>query len=186
MQLNKLDYYADYIAYPIMIGVLGTVALRSDGPPQALVWLGVWGAGFALWTFAEYWVHRIVLHRMPYFSPMHGEHHAAPLAYIGTPTWISMLTLATVVLAPAWLLLGFNAGSALFVGVSTGYVWYGLMHHMIHHWVVRGSRDPLRGARLRHLKHHYRPQAGNFGVTTALWDHIFRTALKARQDASSH
>jgi len=186
MQLNKFDYYSDYVAYPILIVGLGAVALAGDGPREALVWIAAWAAGFVFWTFAEYWVHRVILHRMPYFSPMHGEHHAAPLAYIGTPTWISMLTLATVVLAPGWALAGFKVGSGFFAGVSSGYVWYGLMHHLIHHGAGRGARDLLRGARARHMKHHYRPQAGNFGVTTALWDHFFGTALRVTPPAAGH
>jgi sterol desaturase/sphingolipid hydroxylase (fatty acid hydroxylase superfamily) len=186
MQLTKYDYYSDYVAYPILIIGLGGVALAGGGVHRSLLWAAAFAGGFAFWTFAEYWVHRIVLHRLPYFSPMHGEHHAAPLAFIGTPTWISMPTLVIVVLAPAWALLGFNVGSGLFLGVCGGYVWYGLLHHLIHHGAGGGGRDLLQGARKRHFKHHYRPQAGNFGVTTALWDHIFGTALALGTPAARH
>ena len=186
MQLTKFDYYSDYVAYPILIVGLAGVALARDDLHAAGAWGAAFAAGFAFWTFAEYWVHRVVLHRMPYFSPMHGEHHAAPLALIGTPTWISMLTLASVVLLPGWVLFGFNVGSGFFTGVAGGYVWYGLIHHLIHHGAARNGPTLLQEARLRHFKHHYRPQAGNFGVTTALWDHIFGTALPAGTPAASH
>jgi sterol desaturase/sphingolipid hydroxylase (fatty acid hydroxylase superfamily) len=186
MQLSKFDYYSDYVAYPILIAVLGGTAIVASGRQEFIGWCAAIVAGFIFWTFAEYWIHRIVLHWMPYFSPMHGEHHAAPLAFIGTPTWISMLTLGGVILAPAWLLCGFEVGSGLFIGVSAGYLWYGTVHHAIHHGAKAFGQDLLRGARARHLKHHYRPQEGNFGVTTGLWDHIFRTALTTGRPAGGH
>ena len=63
-------------------------------------------AGLVLWTLLEYVLHRIALHRMPYFSPMHGEHHAAPLAFIGTPSWISVSVLSLVILLPAVVVAG--------------------------------------------------------------------------------
>lgn len=186
MQLSKFDYYSDYVAYPILIAVLGGTALVTSGRQEVLGWCAAIVAGFTFWTFAEYWIHRVVLHWMPYFSPMHGEHHAAPLAFIGTPTWISMLTLGGVILAPAWLLFGFAVGSGLFIGVSIGYIWYGTVHHAIHHDGRAFGRDLLHAARLRHLKHHYRPQEGNFGVTTGLWDHVFGTALTAGRAPGRH
>ena len=31
-----------------------------------------------------------------------------------------------------------------------------------------------------HMRHHYSPKSGNFGVTTRLWDHVFGTAISAR------
>jgi sterol desaturase/sphingolipid hydroxylase (fatty acid hydroxylase superfamily) len=178
MQLSKFDYYTDYVAYPIVIvAVSGLAAARNDGHEE-LLWLAAFACGFTLWTFAEYWIHRVVLHRMPYFSPMHGAHHAAPLGLIGTPTWISIPTLCAVVLLPAWGLLGFNLGSGLFAGMMSGYVWYGAIHHLIHHRPRLPGLGLLRNLRKFHLRHHYRPLAGNFGVTTPLWDHVFGTVIR--------
>ncbi len=89
--------------------------------------------GLVFWTLLEYALHRVALHRMPYFSPMHGLHHASPLALIGTPTWMSVSILVSAVLMPAWLWLGFIVADGLTVGVMLGYLWYGTVHHVIHH-----------------------------------------------------
>ena len=175
MKLSKFDYYSDYVAYPVAIVAIGAVAMIGHAARENVHWLMVAAGGFALWTFLEYILHRVVLHGRNYFAPMHGEHHAAPVALVGTPTWISMLTLAGAVLAPLWLWLGFHRASGLFVGVISGYLWYGAVHHLIHH---RRDAPYMAKLRARHMRHHYSPRAGNFGVTTAVWDHIFGTTIR--------
>lgn len=175
MRLGKLDYYSDFVAYPLLVATLTGVILyrRYD----VIAWGEAMAAGFTLWSLAEYWIHRVVLHRMAYFSPMHAEHHAAPRAFIGTPTWISLPSLGVAIFLPAWAQWGFVRGDGLFTGVITGYVSYGLVHHFIHHPCAILGWDFLRGARTRHLRHHYQPRGGNFGVTTSLWDHVFLTVI---------
>ena len=61
-------------------------------------------------------------------------------------------------------------------GLSTGYLFYVLVHYAVHH------RRPKRGsylqrAQVRHLRHHHMPESGNFGVTTGLWDRCFGTVI---------
>ena len=133
MQLSKLSYYSDFVVYPVVLAALTAVNIVHITWASGTEWLGAVMAGLILWSLAEYAVHRVALHRMPYFSPMHGEHHAAPLAFIGTPSWISVTVLCLVVLIPAWWGFGFNVADGLTVGVMTGYWWYGVVHHMIHH-----------------------------------------------------
>jgi sterol desaturase/sphingolipid hydroxylase (fatty acid hydroxylase superfamily) len=55
---------------------------------------------------------------------------------------------------------------------------------LIHH---PKFRLPLLG-RLRrwHLEHHYSKKAGNFGVTTPVWDYVFRTAIATRRIKHGH
>ena len=79
---------------------------------------------------------------------------------------------------PLWLWLGFHLASGVFIGVITGYVWYGAMHHFIHHPKAAPRLPYLSEMRARHMRHHYSPNKGNFGVTTALWDHVFGTAIR--------
>jgi sterol desaturase/sphingolipid hydroxylase (fatty acid hydroxylase superfamily) len=184
MQLSKFEYYADYVAYPIVIVTLAATASVANGLHDEFLWCGAMLGGFALWSLLEYWAHRTALHHMPYFIPMHDQHHSAPLAYVGTPTWFSMLVLGATIFAPAWGAFGFNAGSGLFVGVSAGYFWYGSVHHLIHHRPNLFRLGILRSLRMRHLRHHYSPTIGNFGVTTALWDHVFGTVIPVESPAS--
>lgn len=184
MKLNKFDYFSDYVAYPVAILAVGTVVMGASALHANLEWLAAVGVGFALWTLLEYALHRVVLHGRNYFAPMHGEHHAAPRAYIGTPTWISLPTLAGAVLLPLSVGFGFHWASAIFTGIMTGYVWYGAVHHLIHHRADADDPPLLRKMRARHMRHHYSPKAGNFGVTTALWDHVFRTTIRREPAAA--
>lgn len=192
MQLSKLSYYSDFVVYPLVLIALSASNInyvtRASGHvtwASAAEWLGAAMAGLVLWTLAEYALHRIALHRMPYFSPMHGLHHASPLAFIGTPSWISVAVLSLVILVPAWACLGFNVANGLTVGVMLGYWWYGVVHHVIHHHTNTSSPSYFNELRAWHMRHHYSPKNGNFGVTTPLWDHVFGTAIRVRDKAAA-
>src|SRR6267154_491636 len=108
MQLSKFSYYSDFVVYPVVLVALTAINIKHVTWTSGTEWLGAGMAGLVLWTLMEYALHRIALHRMPYFSPMHGQHHAAPLALIGTPSWISVSVLSLAFLVPAWVWLGFN------------------------------------------------------------------------------
>ena len=84
-----------------------------------------------------------------------------------------------VVFLPAWALGSFNTASGLAVGMMAGFFWYGVVHHAIHHRKPRIIATRLLLASRRHAQHHYSHEAGNFGVTTSFWDHVFGTTLNA-------
>ncbi len=180
MQLSKLSYYSDFVVYPLLAVALA--AVRIDHMPWAGVteWLCAGTAGLLLWTWMEYVLHRIALHRMACFSAMHGLHHAAPLSLVGTPTWVSIPIIILGILSPAWWVFGFNVADGLTVGVMIGYWWYGIVHHVIHHRANKTSPAYFNDLRTWHMRHHYSPKGGNFGVTTSLWDHVFGTAIDIR------
>jgi len=180
MQLSKFSYYSDFVIYPLVVIALAVIGLAHMTWQSGTEWLCASMAGLVLWTLMEYVLHRIALHRMIVFSPMHGLHHASPLAYIGTPTWLSVSILSAGILVPAWLWVGFNTADGLTVGVMLGYWWYGIVHHVIHHRADKSSAAYFDGLRSWHMRHHYSPKRGNFGVTTPLWDHVFGTAINGR------
>lgn len=184
MQLSKAAYYSDFVVYPIaaiaLLGVTGTHPTWSG----AREWLMACLAGSILWTLLEYGLHRIALHRMRLFSPLHAVHHGAPLDYIGTPTWVSISVWLGVVLLPVWALAGSKVAGGLTVGIMLGYWWYGIVHHVIHHHTGKSSYSYFAERRAWHMRHHYSPQQGNFGVTTTMWDHVFGTAIGARGGAA--
>src|ERR1700761_5864570 len=115
-----------------MIAAAGISAWRDTGREMSL-WLLAAATGVALWTLAEYAIHRFVLHEIAPFSAMHDEHHEAPRALLGTPTWASLAVFVSVVFLPTWALASFNVASGLTAGVMAGFVWYGVVHHAIHH-----------------------------------------------------
>jgi sterol desaturase/sphingolipid hydroxylase (fatty acid hydroxylase superfamily) len=178
MQLSKFDYYCDYVAYPLVIGALAMLAVVHHGARDILVWVAAMLCGIVSWTLFEYLVHRIALHQYGVFVAAHAMHHAAPRAYIGTPTWITLPSYAGIFFLPSWLAFGFNIASGAFAGVMIGYTWYGLLHHLIHHLNNPPALAYLRNLQARHMRHHHSPKAGNFGVTTGLWDRLFWTTVE--------
>jgi sterol desaturase/sphingolipid hydroxylase (fatty acid hydroxylase superfamily) len=181
MQMSKTAYYTDFAAYGAVLGALISVVALKEGPTERAKWLGAFIVGAAAWTLLEYLVHRLVLHRLSTFSPMHVAHHDSPRAYIGTPTWLSLGIIWLVFFLPAWRGFSLNVASGLTAGVMIGFLWYGILHHAIHHRRPRFLASWVAGAAQRHRRHHYSGQPGNFGVTTPLWDYVFGTVVRRRR-----
>lgn len=121
--------------------------------------------GFVLWSFLEYWIHRIILHRLR--PEWHLGHHDNPSDDSqGLPYWITNTTAA--------LILGVGAfTNFLFcLGFVVSFYLYQLIHYWCHHKAPTGFW--LRHLRKIHGRHHQFDDK-NFGVVTPLWDFVFRT-----------
>ena len=169
----------DLACYATASVTLALALLVASPPGQAGVLLGTAAAGGALWTLAEYGLHRFVLHGLPPFDRWHAEHHRRPQALIGSPTLLSASLFAVLAAAPAVALLGAWPAAALMFGLLTGYLLYGVMHQGLHHV---GPLAPRRWPWLLRRRHwhgqHHRSgnaQPAHFGVTSGLWDRVFRS-----------
>ena len=60
-----------------------------------------------------------------------------------------------------------------------GYLIYDYMHYYLHHAVPRTKL----GKRLReqHMRHHFQDHRYGFGVSSPLWDAVFRTLPRTRR-----
>ncbi len=176
MKMSKFGYFSEFMLFPPLVLVATLLVFRSSNPPQPAIWAIVYGTGLVAWTLIEYLVHRVMFHHAPILSRIHKRHHLSPVELIGTPAWASALIGLMAVAIPSWAALGINSGTAATAVLVTGYLCYVFVHYATHHCRLRrGSylyRARLRHARHRHLSH------GNFGVTTALWDHVFCTAIE--------
>lgn len=179
MRLSKTIYYADFVIYPVLVAIACLLAIWRNSPHAMAIWVQMALLGVLSWTLLEYILHRFVLHRIPVFALMHDAHHQVPLAFVGTPTWLSLAVIGAFVFLPAWALASSNTASGLTVGVMAGFFWYGIVHHAIHFRWPRYIARRLLVASRRHAQHHYAHQSGNFGVTTAFWDRVFGTKLNA-------
>lgn len=181
LEHSRTAYWLDFALYAGAITAMA-LALLIAGPAGHGVALAAWAlAGAAGWTLAEYLLHRFVLHGLPPFKQWHAAHHHRPNALISTPTWLSALLFAGLAL-PACALLGPWPACALGLGLLGGYLAYGLAHHATHHpvpWRL-GRLAWLARRRRWHAQHHAKAAggsaaAGHFGVSSGLWDHVFRT-----------
>jgi sterol desaturase/sphingolipid hydroxylase (fatty acid hydroxylase superfamily) len=184
MKMSKFGYFSEFLLFPPLVLAATLLAFRSAIPPQPIIWTIVFGGGLTAWTLIEYFLHRVLFHHAPVLSQIHERHHHSPQDLIGTPAWASMMTALIAVAIPSWAALGFGLGTAATAGLVTGYLWYVFVHYATHHWRPRHGSYLYR-ARLRHVRHHHLSNSGNFGVTTAVWDQVFGTALEERAQTSS-
>ena len=183
MKMSKFVYFSEFLLFPPLVLLATLLAFRNSNPPEPVAWALVYAAGLVGWTLIEYLLHRVLFHHAPVLSLIHERHHHSPQDLIGTPAWVSVLIGVIAVACPLWVVFGFDLATAATAGLVTGYLWYVLVHYATHHWPLRHNSYLYR-ARLRHVRHHYFSDHGNFGVTTAVWDRVFGTVLEGRAPRS--
>lgn len=133
--------------------------------------------GAVSWSFAEYALHNWRGHLgrgRNEFSRLHLSHHADPDFFAPTSTKIRAALQATVALLPlASLCLGIVAGSLFVAGFLASYACYEFLHRRCHTHPPTGPFG--RWARKHHFHHHFKNPGANHGVTSPLWDLVFRT-----------
>lgn len=137
-------------------------------------------AGLLVWSLVEYLAHRGSFHREPqtqgqvaFAYLVHGVHHAFPddsrrwMMPIGVtiPIALILFALSRALFDAAW--------DPALGGFFHGYLTYDLLHYFIH----RGRMPGRVGRFLRryHLVHHYTHPDKHYGVSSPLWDVVFRT-----------
>jgi sterol desaturase/sphingolipid hydroxylase (fatty acid hydroxylase superfamily) len=143
--------------------------------------------GLAFWSFSEYWLHRVVFH----FEPdeglgkrlhwiIHGVHHDHPndpLRLVMPPS--ASLPLAALFLLAFRLVLGTPYWLAFGGGFLLGYLIYDMTHYHVHHHKPKTRLGRL--LREQHMRHHFQDHTTAFGVSSPVWDHVFRTVPRRRR-----
>lgn len=163
---------------PATIAVFAVSLMQGSG---LAVTAALFLAGVALWTLFEYVFHRFVFHLEP-SSPfrrrlqfvIHGVHHQYPddKTRLVMPVTVS-IPVSLLMLWGFLALLG-EYGWGFFSGFLAGYFSYDMLHYAVHH--VRNARNPwFRRLQQHHLAHHFRDTQRGFGVSSPLWDKVFRS-----------
>ena len=170
------------ILYGPIIALMLYLAFVQKGLSFLAV-LGFFVIGVLTWTLLEYIIHRYVFHYEPktrvgkllHFI-MHGVHHDHPndATRLVMPPIISV-PLAVVFYVVFILTLGRFAPAAL-AGFGFGYVCYDTIHYATHHFAMK--RGVWRWLKQYHLRHHYQDDHAGYGVSSPLWDYVFRTNRK--------
>lgn len=164
-----------YVYAPVVVGAW--YLARTDtalGLGAQLAWFLL---GVAIWSLAEYVLHRFVFHfdqspKLHFF--LHGIHHEYPNDH----TRLVMPPGASGVMAVLfWFLFravtGYEVALPAFAGFVAGYVWYDTTHYWAH--IARPTTRWGRLLRRHHMQHHYATPHIRFGVSTPLWDVVFGT-----------
>jgi sterol desaturase/sphingolipid hydroxylase (fatty acid hydroxylase superfamily) len=140
--------------------------------------------GALLWTFAEYLLHRWVFHWIPpdvpwlrrFYYLVHQVHHeVAERDRLVMPVPYAIL-LGVPFFAAFWAIFGPVLMWATFGGFIVGYLAYDYGHYLSH--FSKSQNRWLVGMRRRHLQHHHAFHDRWYGVSTPIWDYVFRTNVK--------
>ena len=175
-------------AVPILIFVPAITLLFAWGLSLTSlpVAIGLFAAGYALWTLFEYWLHRLVFHFEPdeglgarFHWIIHGVHHDHPNdpMRLVMPPAVSV-PLAAGVFGLIYLLAGHDYAPGIGAGFFAGYLVYDMMHYYLHHFRPHGRLG--RMLRERHMRHHFQDDTKGFGISAPYWDEVFRTSPRSR------
>jgi dihydroceramide fatty acyl 2-hydroxylase len=137
------------------------------------------GLGAASWTLAEYLLHRFVFHGTSATRLGAQEHrrHHAQVDYFA-PWWqkaLAGLAAIAVILPLAIVASGAAIGSSFTGGFIGMYLLYEVLHRRAHTHPPTGPYGRWR--RRNHFAHHFVDPRRGQGVTTPVWDWVFRTGI---------
>ncbi len=191
IRVFKARWFEDRFAkaHPVMPGVWWgpVIALCAyltivDARFVALGALARFATGVVVFTFVEYFLHRLYFHhnfgdhfegRLQAFM-VHGYHHEFPNDRLRL---VAPLLLSLTVATPIALVYYFTAGSyfwlACFAGSIVGYLAYDWIHYYTHHFTPTTRVGKFM--RRYHMEHHYKDSNAHFGISSPFWDLVFGT-----------
>ncbi|SDM61955.1 Fatty acid hydroxylase superfamily protein [Daejeonella rubra] len=183
--LSKVRYYVPLIVYVPVIVFLIWKSLFDVKMP-VLEFFGWLAFGLLIWTITEYVLHRYIFHFHPsgkwgkrlHFI-FHGVHHDYP----NDANRLVMPPSASIPLALGfyflfdWLLPD-TMVYAFFIGFIGGYLFYDMVHYAIHHANFKSVF--WKKIKQHHMLHHYSDPTKGYGVSSIIWDKIFRSDFEKK------
>ncbi len=142
--------------------------------------------GIFVLTLTEYLMHRFVFHYHPQspaaqkiFFMFHGVHHAQPQCktrLVMPPA--ASIPMAAIFIIGFYLVVGLLLGlphwvGPLISGFTVGYVAYDMIHYATHHLPMHGR--VMKFLKRYHMLHHFKTPDMRYGVSSPLWDLVFKT-----------
>lgn len=140
-----------------------------------------WVAGWIIWTLAEYFLNRYLLHfretNVPILDSIvqyHSMHHDDPddVHYVFIHPLVVGFTAAPLMVG-SFLMVG-ETGLVITSGFLFGYLWFAILHALQHHY-TSPSTGFLKRLWQHHYLHHQSTAHSAYGVTTSFWDLVFRS-----------
>ena len=183
---SKVHWTVPLFIYVPVIGFLFYYSISNHKLP-VLQMLELIVAGVVVWTFTEYMLHRFVFHfhattdfgkRITFM--FHGVHHDYPndTKRLVMPPSVSIpLAVGFFFLFKA--ILGAELISPFYIGFIAGYLFYDISHYAIHHFNMH-SKFWL-AIKNHHMRHHYQDPEKGYGVSSPIWDVVFRTNYELKK-----
>lgn len=180
-EMSPRWFFLDFYLYPPLVLICLVMAFDDADLERAVLSALQVAAGLAVWTLAEYLIHRFAFHHAPGLKTVHLEHHAEPEGLHGSPTLVTVMVFVGLGFLPLLWVFSLATAAALTAGLMLGYLAYVGVHFLVHHPALLGqgeagsrARKALRGLIRGHAVHHHQP-GFNFGVTSLIWDRVFGT-----------
>jgi 4-hydroxysphinganine ceramide fatty acyl 2-hydroxylase len=178
--LSKVHFTVPlYIFIPVIAFCIYKYTQTSLG---IFLFIELFISGLFMWTLVEYIMHRFVFHYEPADKPwaqrmhfvFHGVHHDYPsdAKRLVLPPSMS-IPLATGFYFLFNAILPANYVFGFFPAFILGYLFYDISHYAIHHFNFKGII--WKKIKQHHMLHHYQDPAKGYGVSSPLWDKIFRS-----------
>jgi sterol desaturase/sphingolipid hydroxylase (fatty acid hydroxylase superfamily) len=188
--LEKLSHIHYSVPLFIFLPVIGYFGYKSIFiyHLSILSIVGYFMLGLFIWTLTEYVLHRFVFHWLPpgkigarlHFI-FHGVHHDYPS---DSKRLVMVPTVSIPLSALFFFLFKLAIGPVLvapfFMGFLAGYLFYDMVHYAIHHYNFK-SKFWLN-LKHHHMLHHYKDMDHGYGVSSKIWDYIFRSDFKKSAD----
>ncbi|NJN27236.1 MAG: fatty acid hydroxylase [Cyclobacteriaceae bacterium] len=187
--LEKLTM--SHAAIPISMLILFGIAFLWWGTGHTLLttsqYVVLVPTGILLWTLFEYLMHKHMYHMLPTNKVkgwiqynMHGIHHEYPK----DKQRLAMPPLVIIIISFAFLftfrLLMGDLAYAFTPGFLFGYAGYLCVHYIVH--AYQPPKNAFKVLWVNHGIHHYKDPDVAFGVSSPLWDYIFRTLPKKKSN----
>ncbi|CAN5465747.1 sterol desaturase family protein [soil metagenome] len=176
-----------HVAVPISIFIGFSIFLLYLGVSQmglsVLTSIILFFIGLVLFSLMEYLVHKHLFHMLTDTSlkekiqyNFHGIHHEYPKDKdrLAMPPLVSILIGITLFYTFRYLMGDYVF--AFLPGIMFGYSSYLFVHYAVH--AFQPPKNFLRILWINHGIHHYKNPDVAFGVSSPLWDYIFRTIPK--------
>ena len=188
--LEKLSHIHYSVPLFIFLPVIGYFGFKSVFVfhLSVLPIIGYILLGLFIWTLTEYILHRYIFHWLPpgkmgarlHFI-FHGVHHDYPsdskrlvmVPTISIPLAVLFFFVFKVAIGPVLV-------APFFMGFLAGYLFYDMLHYAIHHYNFK-SKFWLN-IKNHHMLHHYKDMDHGYGVSSKIWDYIFRSDFKKSEE----
>jgi sterol desaturase/sphingolipid hydroxylase (fatty acid hydroxylase superfamily) len=179
---ERLSRFRSFWIFPSLSVALILLTRNASGAHRLseLWWLVP--AGVLAWTLLEYFFHRVLFHanfRAPWLREIvnrsHLSHHVAPRdprQILVIPSFGLAVSVAIYVILYLLTKDPF-AASGIITGIWLGFLYYEAVHYRVH--MSQGHSRLLQYQRRAHFYHHFSNPRKCYGVTSPLWDYVFRS-----------
>ncbi|MEO8150302.1 MAG: sterol desaturase family protein [Bacteroidia bacterium] len=174
----------------ILYSIISVISISYSFINQKVVWYNavvLYCIGMFFFSFVEYCIHRFLFHfnaetekekKIQY--NIHGVHHEFPKDKdrLVMPPVISVFLAAFF-----YFIFRFTMGDfhfSFFAGFIEGYCVYLWIHYAVHRY--RTPKNFLKILWHHHSVHHYGRNDSAFAVSMPLWDHVFGTMPKSKEE----